>query len=498
MTNRNLFWIWTAFTGLFLSACTSIETSLPMGPKGDRGLSAYEYWVESVKGGEISWDKGATTPADFFKYLKGTDGKSAYQEWKDYIASGQVNNPHNMDQKWPSTKNTMQDFWYFLTGATGERGPKGDKGDSGEQGPQGPKGDKGEQGNKGEKGDKGDKGDRGNKGDRGEQGPQGPEGPKAPTDHTNQPKAKSAYDLWKEAVERGELDNPHKKGEKWPKDKVSEQDFWAYLRGADGNTSNLDNTALSVTSEKAKDESTWLVSIQTEPNATVTIKGGVYTQTATADAQGLLTIEIPRDETRDTYYLINAQAEGKEKAETVAVTVTRAQGWFRPDCSASVTNITFPSPWDEFVGDLGPKTSYNIEQSSINVIVHPDSQEVKIEMPVDHRLVKEIELDRNLSNKAKAEVFTLDRENNKLILRGVDWDDNWIGTHDVPEYATILKKETLTEEKYGLERGSTIILASYPPRPITFKIHYLDGTESTHTCKIIPYMLRYSRTLPEE
>lgn len=46
----------------------------------------------------------------------GANGKSAYELWKEYISSGDVDNPHNPDQKWPADRNKQTDFWDFLTG----------------------------------------------------------------------------------------------------------------------------------------------------------------------------------------------------------------------------------------------------------------------------------------------------------------------------------------------------------------------------------------------
>ena len=44
---------------------------------------------------------------------------------------------------------------------------------------------------------------------------------------------KSAYEIWLEEVEKG-LDNPHNPGQKWPADETELNDFWYYLTGADG------------------------------------------------------------------------------------------------------------------------------------------------------------------------------------------------------------------------------------------------------------------------
>lgn len=55
---------------------------MPKGPKGDSGLSAYEFW----------------------KYL---------------IASGNIPNPHDPQTVWPANKNSEVDYWDFLTGRDG-------------------------------------------------------------------------------------------------------------------------------------------------------------------------------------------------------------------------------------------------------------------------------------------------------------------------------------------------------------------------------------------
>ena len=109
---------------LLMAACTDVDITMPKGPKGDTGLSAYEFWKEKVADGTVDWPKDRTEVADFFKYLKGNDGKdgkSAFDQWKDMIADGSVDNPHNPGSKWPAGNNTVQDFWYFLTGATGKK-----------------------------------------------------------------------------------------------------------------------------------------------------------------------------------------------------------------------------------------------------------------------------------------------------------------------------------------------------------------------------------------
>lgn len=185
---------------LLMAACTDVDITMPKGPKGDTGLSAYEFWKEKVADGTVDWPKDQTEVADFFKYLKGNDGKdgkSAFDQWKDMIADGSVDNPHNPGSKWPAGNNTVQDFWYFLTGATGESGQTPHIGDNGHW----------FVGNE----------DTGIAA-QGEAGKDGANG-------------KSAYELWKEYIASGEVDNPHKPDQKWPADRNKQTDFWDFLTG---------------------------------------------------------------------------------------------------------------------------------------------------------------------------------------------------------------------------------------------------------------------------
>ena len=122
---------------LLIASCTDVDITMPKGPKGDTGLSAYEFWKEKVADGTVNWPKDQTEVADFFKYLKGKDGKdgqdgqSAFEQWKEMIADGSVDNPHDPDKKWSPENNTIQDFWRFLTGASGEDGQTPHVGDNG-------------------------------------------------------------------------------------------------------------------------------------------------------------------------------------------------------------------------------------------------------------------------------------------------------------------------------------------------------------------------------
>lgn len=117
----------TVIVGM-LGSCTDIDIMAPKGPQGERGLSAYEVWKESVLNGSIAWSVDQVEIVDFFKYLKGEkgedglNGKSAYETWVEFISQGTAPDPHNPGQAWDPTHNTVQHFWYYLTGASGENG----------------------------------------------------------------------------------------------------------------------------------------------------------------------------------------------------------------------------------------------------------------------------------------------------------------------------------------------------------------------------------------
>lgn len=109
----------------WMASCTDVDITMPKGPKGDPGLSAYEFWKEKVSDGTIAWPKDQVEVTDYFKFLKGEDGKdgkSAYDIWKEEIAGGDVDDPHNPGNKWDKNKNALSDFWRYLTGASGENG----------------------------------------------------------------------------------------------------------------------------------------------------------------------------------------------------------------------------------------------------------------------------------------------------------------------------------------------------------------------------------------
>jgi len=227
------------FFGVLLlgaSCATDLRFELPQGPAGPpgpAGKSAYELWLEGINNGTIKWDKG-TDIVNFYLYMKGDEGASAYDVWKEYIATGNADDPHNPGLKWAKTRNTMDDFFVYLTGQKGANGTNmgafeiwansarlrdldvipawldeiltGD----------------GEltlqhyfryfTGAPGATGATGDKGDTGDKGADG----------------------MSAYGMWKAMVATGNCPNPNGAQGYWPIDDDSELDFLTYLTGLQG------------------------------------------------------------------------------------------------------------------------------------------------------------------------------------------------------------------------------------------------------------------------
>ena len=167
-------------------ACSTIGFELPQGPQGENGESAYEIWKKEVLLGHIDWPVDRTEVADFLVYIKGEKGErglSAYEQWKLLIAKGDIINPHVSSQIWPSSKNSEADFWDFLCGRDGQTPHVGNNGnwwigntDTGIKA-------------------------IGNDGI-------------------------SAYEQWHLLVMKGELN--------WPKDQITQNDFFLYLKGKDG------------------------------------------------------------------------------------------------------------------------------------------------------------------------------------------------------------------------------------------------------------------------
>ena len=206
--------------------------------KGADGLSAYEIWVKAVTDGTIVHE-GGTTVTEYFKYLKGekgepgadgkdgktptiggngnwfidgkdtgvkaqgdpgTNGLSAYELWLKDVATGTLQDPKHPGQTWPTDKTTMADFYDYLTGPKGDDGLVPYIGGNGNW-------------------------FIGNT-DTGV--------PAKGKDGANGTDGKSAYEIWKALAQTGDLDDPHNPGAKWDKNKLSVDDFWAYLSGVDG------------------------------------------------------------------------------------------------------------------------------------------------------------------------------------------------------------------------------------------------------------------------
>ncbi len=130
---------WIYFLGLvvalFATACTEIGITTPEGEKGEAGFSAYEVWKNKLEAGYIpNWNKEENSIADYFKFRKGQDGKdgvdgangadglSAYVQWRILVETGKLDDPFQPGKKWEKTKNSMSDFFVFLTGGTKEIG----------------------------------------------------------------------------------------------------------------------------------------------------------------------------------------------------------------------------------------------------------------------------------------------------------------------------------------------------------------------------------------
>ena len=239
MKNRfNLLTVMLASAAM-LTACNTLEVTLPKGPQGEQGiqgvsgkdgLSAYETWVKCVNDNTISdWD-GGTDLNDFFRYLKGKDGhdgkngldgkdgkdgkdgqngKSALELWREYVAAG-VDDPKNPGTQWDKERTSERDFYIFLSGADGVNGKDGKNGKDGRDGADGQDGKDGEDGMDGLNGQDGQDG-------------------------------LSAYELWVLDVTSEEgLANPGNgvydldEFPLWPRDAVSVEDFYHYLTGRNG------------------------------------------------------------------------------------------------------------------------------------------------------------------------------------------------------------------------------------------------------------------------
>lgn len=215
-----------------MSCDNELNITMPHGPQGNTGMSAYEVWKQTVENGTIEWDKSQTDVVDFFIYLKGekgddgkdgAEGKSAYEIWVEEVEAGNITDPQT-GEPWDKSKTTIQDFWEYLRGADGKNGstPEINKNTNtwwinGE-----------------------------NTGIpyAGKDGTNGINSTVSIVDgywyinniNTGVPVlGQSAYELWVIEVLKGKLVNPHGDGTTmWPTNKISLEDFWHYLRGKDG------------------------------------------------------------------------------------------------------------------------------------------------------------------------------------------------------------------------------------------------------------------------
>ena len=130
-----------------------------------------------------NWFIGTTDTGIAARGQNGNDGAagaSAYELWQQDVKSGKVHDKEG--QPWSKDRTTMADFYAYLSGADGRDGRDGANGTNGRDGING----------------------------------------------------KSAYELWKETIATGQVDDPKAPGTKWPAERNTEADFFNFLAGRDG------------------------------------------------------------------------------------------------------------------------------------------------------------------------------------------------------------------------------------------------------------------------
>ena len=267
------------------------------GDKGDQGKSAYDLWKEYVAGGEADdpagegkWDPSKNSEKDFYVFLTGpkgadglipyigdngnwfisdkdsgipatgpagADGESgltAYQVWVDFINGGG-------DENWPESDTEVYHFFKYLKGEKGDVGATGAKGDDGKTPyigdngswviggedtgipATGPKGEDGETGLSAYEVWKNDvTSDSGlaNPGNGVYDMDEYPLWPQTAVSlgdfylYLSGKDGKSAYEIWKEYVSGGDVDNPQDPDFKWDPSDDSERDFFVFLTGPKG------------------------------------------------------------------------------------------------------------------------------------------------------------------------------------------------------------------------------------------------------------------------
>lgn len=133
-----------------------------------------------------NWFIGTTDTGIAARGQNGNDGAagaSAYELWQQDVKSGKVHDKEG--QPWSKERTTMADFYAYLSGADGRDGRDGRDGVDGTNGRDGING-------------------------------------------------KSAYELWKETIATGQVDDPKTPGTKWPAERNTEADFFNFLAGRDG------------------------------------------------------------------------------------------------------------------------------------------------------------------------------------------------------------------------------------------------------------------------
>lgn len=133
-----------------------------------------------------NWFIGTTDTGIAARGQNGNDGAagaSAYELWQQDVKSGKVHDKEG--QPWSKDRTTMADFYAYLSGADGRDGRDGRDGANGTNGRDGING-------------------------------------------------KSAYELWKETIATGQVDDPKTPGTKWSAERNTEADFFNFLAGRDG------------------------------------------------------------------------------------------------------------------------------------------------------------------------------------------------------------------------------------------------------------------------
>lgn len=181
-TNGN-WWVGTTDTGVAAKGKDGRDgTNGTNGRDGQNGRDG----VSPHIGDNGNWFIGTTDTGIAARGQNGNDGAagaSAYELWQQDVKSGKVHDKEG--QPWSKDRTTMADFYAYLSGADGRDGRDGRDGVDGTNGRDGIKG-------------------------------------------------KSAYELWKETIATGQVDDPKAPGTKWSAERNTEADFFNFLAGRDG------------------------------------------------------------------------------------------------------------------------------------------------------------------------------------------------------------------------------------------------------------------------